>query len=696
METRSFFNNIFFEDDHKGLEFYSENDSSSISSENMKDSTSSENNVRKIRGFSNVQINENNFKLQKNKPLVKFDTNSNVSLNNDILKEYINAKSPRNFLIQDDDDSPLLENFEINPKIFKVLPNKIELINNLSDEQIVFVNKDEDTTEQIGNSGNVNTATEINQDPSSNSLTKTENNKINILESFDDIFKFVDKNNNPDDDLNNFGAKFLYTERMLGPICLWFEQKEIQINNSNEKKKVWKLINDIEDKILTHRYYFEQKSKEEYEQDFNFKIKQLDFEFYNHVNYKVLGCETELYIMSYFGSETPTSDLDYTITKLEYNDNFYFHDGVRNIIQANDLITHTAKVIKTYTNTQKLSLQKKFDVNGYPDFMVVYEKNFEGFTLNDLNIKKNIILNENNIQKFNVKQDPDLDAIFLNVYTAQLYRICFAPHAHFFFVFGFNKNTFENEYKELKKNFYKCTEVILENFKGGFAYIRELELSDKIKFDISTLFTSLLDRFASLRVEAKTKIKENIESIEYLLALNDILGDNERFIYSNLINDPNKQILERGDISFNIHYKIIFESKQLSIEKGEYENFYGKDHFLMALVGASNSNAAESYSSIGALEYVKNFKNFINGKEFINCTSLIESLYDNISMALLHVIESHLGDEDLVKEDREISAALAKYFVSTIIIIKKFLELLKCITDSLIWQIGIVGYKKNR
>ena len=130
-------------------------------------------------------------------------------------------------------------------------------------------------------------------------------------------------------------------------------------------------------------------------------------------NKKYLKTEKGIFIFNYFGSETPTSDLDYGLYLMTSLPNeISFTEELQKFEIVNSIIIDAAKMFLNHIGRTDTNLQRLTDLNGYPDMFVMYNKFFRGSDLD--NFKDNL--------KF----------LFQNYFSSIMLRLCFTGHLHYF------------------------------------------------------------------------------------------------------------------------------------------------------------------------------------------------------------------------------------------------------------------------
>ena len=119
---------------------------------------------------------------------------------------------------------------------------------------------------------------------------------------------------------------------------------------------------------------------------------------------RFLKCGGTIYIMSSFGSDTPTSDFDYSILK-EYEDDRNIDYGmyINNITIISFFLEKVALTLKE-EHCGGVDAETCLDSNGYPDIMEFYKANF---------LRTKI---EN--------REDSVNAFFTNAYSSKLLRVC--------------------------------------------------------------------------------------------------------------------------------------------------------------------------------------------------------------------------------------------------------------------------------
>ena len=211
---------------------------------------------------------------------------------------------------------------------------------------------------------------------------------------------------------------------------------------------------------------------------------------------RYLRCEDSIYIMSSFGSDTPTSDFDYSILKenviaKEVN----YSVELSNITLISFFLEKVAHLLKI-NHCGGVDAETCLDSNGYPDIMVFYKTFF---------VNKQI---EN--------KEQTIDAYFTNTYSSKMLRICGIAQIHL------QKATrFHVIDENMRINWQQSIDLCTDRFEKHLAYIAG-------KIEIGTLAQDF----------------KLLDSINFM----NLDRDDDNSDFNKLFNNR-PQIMKRGDTS---------------------------------------------------------------------------------------------------------------------------------------------------
>lgn len=387
-------------------------------------------------------------------------------------------------------------------------------------------------------------------------------------------------------------------------------------------------------------------------------FEDIDNLFQGSVNY--LMCPENVYIFSYFGSETPTSDLDYGLY------NFYFDlkdarqpdffNELENIVTTNRFVEEVQNEMAQFLRGNlETPADQLLDMNGYPDMYVFYH----------------FFYKNENLLKY-MSQDKILDSQYTNYFSSILLRICNFVHIQTNRIFG---QHFDKETDKIKnQSISNCYKKIL-SFKEDFEekYIKDQNSREKISTS-KVLFQQNLTKFMSLiefykfdpnKLKLTQHIKNNqdtsgfhgclsrVQNLDFYLQLMD-----ERTVSRPAVNYKN--------IKFQVYNKIYYLGNSQDQEIEAYQEL-GPNWLYMYFIAACFSFANEAYSTIGPLEYVK-YQNQLHadpnsGQVITNFMTLWETFLDNFSMIMAHMLEVSEILEEPVTAFQSISDAYCKYLI---------------------------------
>ena len=404
---------------------------------------------------------------------------------------------------------------------------------------------------------------------------------------------------------------------------------------------------------------------------FKENIKPFFSEIMNLFSGNILFLETEngIYLFNYFGSNTPTSDLDYGLYLLtEPMEELSFFKEIEKIQAINNVIIQAAKKFLKLLDVKSTNLQEWTDLNGYPDMYVIYSKFFQ----------------HQNLKNF----EYDLDWLYQNFFSSLMLRICFKSHLHMTRAWEEIKiHTHADKQKELMKNCYFIFLEIIDkyveqNFNKFTTPIGYKENSGKSKTQ-----SDVLDNFEKLYLmitwyrSLKDSYKKVFESKSFKKTLENNLNLQKFF---KLISQSDGNDLIYQDVKFSQFLSIFFVEQETSQEQDQTSteivsvnqkikslDVFGQPNLLyMPMISGSFSLACEAYSTIGPLEFVKFKSDIEKGLIFMDCSALIEVYIDNFSMIISHIAQEsqHLSME--IWQSQSISDVFSKYLKRAMSIFK--------------------------
>ena len=371
---------------------------------------------------------------------------------------------------------------------------------------------------------------------------------------------------------------------------------------------------------------------EYYNQNLKSRFKEIVHLFSGNKLY--LQNDDHFYLFNYFGSNTPTSDLDYglyilTVPRTE----MVFFDELSKVDQTNTLIVEAAREFLGYLGRPNDLLQNLLDINGYPDMFVLYQYFFR---MNSLNV-----------------MGGQLDWVFQNYFSNIMLRICLAASIHPYRQWLMSGQSdrisdqeelilkcyrlfmgVRNEY--LKRNWQQA-ELVPEETRNLIIKDKKFIADESKDFDQFLLIGKLFqayDNTYSSRKDSETfkmTIKKN-SSPAYVLDMVKM--------------DTKPKDVKYQSINYANFQSIFFIEKDEADQQLSLKTFTLPNQIYMTLISSSFSLASEAYCTIGALEFVKYQGRIENGDTVLTWDSLFEVFADNFGMILSHI--AHDKDKLLV------------------------------------------------
>ena len=386
-------------------------------------------------------------------------------------------------------------------------------------------------------------------------------------------------------------------------------------------------------------------------------FQEINSVFAGSVHY--IWCPDSVHIFSFFGSETPTSDLDYSLyrfsTELESLEDMNFFAELQNTVDINYFIENVQNQMAMFLRGDlATAADQLLDMNGYPDMYVLYHFFYKQKNLSDS-------LNNADI----------LDVQYTNYFSSILLRICNFVQIQTFKIFTLKFDKATN--KILTESVRNCHFQIIQ-FKEQFEakYIRDTDLRVVLSSD-SDRFKANLKKFNVLaeyyqvdpqKVRRHTAIKKFKDSSPFHGCLSRVTNIG---YFLDFMKVPLDEVLPEStykDTTFTVYNDMYLLGKNQEHREKAFANM-GPNWLNMPFIAACFSLANEAYSSIGPLEYVK-FQGLIHSSDqqtrvVTNFMTLWETFNDNISMMLSHMLELPSLIDQKAVEYQGISDAYCKY-----------------------------------
>ena len=386
---------------------------------------------------------------------------------------------------------------------------------------------------------------------------------------------------------------------------------------------------------------------------------------------QILDCEGKriYYLLNSFGSDTLTSDFDYSVYK--------FTEGILSQVESElELI----KGLTTMLDKADKYIAEDYcgnkngndclDANGYPENMIFYQLFFKFFSISSRKI---------NIDELRVR----------NLYSSKIIRYCVVSQIYIKkmeltglidndILSSVVANCYNTMYEVMKhvvtedvmgkphtddKNVRVLTNDDLFHQDGPKYPIESIEnvktvFNEKNKDLYISHLNNLIEYFATPDDDKHSKFNTCIASITepgyFLEIINPGLKNNKKVTYK--------------DKDFNVYDDLFYA---LSKKQPNDEHLNAKtDQMNLPFLGGCHIWASEAYITFGALEIVKFEKAILSGDRPVRCDSLFESVFENFGMMLLHAYEiGHKSDvlDMPIKDYQSISDAVSKYFRRTML-----------------------------
>ena len=360
---------------------------------------------------------------------------------------------------------------------------------------------------------------------------------------------------------------------------------------------------------------------------------------------------THLYIFNYFGSETPTSDLDYGLYRLDLDDPHPpFFKELQNISDINHLIMKAEERFLSLIGRRDLLLQELLDVNGYPDMYVVYHRFFQSNRLDTI-----------------MEHDSGLLANFSNYFGSLVMRLCNNSLIHIFNREYFSsKRAYDFRHQDMVINCFRRIVLIQKNLKRKtrdpsykiIPFSKAISFKNERDFLKLGIYYKMAPRYAPYhkRTTPFKKCLDMIKTPEYFLKF-----------FLDLDESPKHKTTD--SVVYDKYLKIFYVGHSEN-DKEQSLSEHGPNMIYMPFISACFSMTSEAYSTIGPLEYVK-FQRRVEAidenpeKMHLGCFSLIETFADNFAMLLSHLVEEdHISSLALPASiSQSNSDAYSKYLI---------------------------------
>ena len=358
---------------------------------------------------------------------------------------------------------------------------------------------------------------------------------------------------------------------------------------------------------------------------------------------KFWRCGNELYILNSFGSQTLTSDFDFSMVKRDISKLISSYNlDILNIMEVARYLAQTFEFI-SIRHCGSRPAEVCLDSNGYPDIMIYFTRYFTFFDFN---------YNANN-QAFR----------YSNMLSARILKYCVIAPLHYFRLSEFNDEYTANR-----------SDLVAECYKNIMAMILKVELKYKTPMEYEDK-ERLFDPFSQDEEEKNKAVYnpdlsdvyvDNLTNLaDFILSERDFLKcvanvDNPRyFLIRSFRLENDIRTIKSMKTTYEVFDDLFMLPASFNINRTDIVN-----RLIPIFLGACHLWASEAYVTFGALSFVKQEKKLLAQTDHLECQLYLESFIENMGMLLFHMAE-FIEANEVAKENaiefQSISDTLSKY-----------------------------------
>lgn len=470
----------------------------------------------------------------------------------------------------------------------------------------------------------------------------------------------------------------------------WFDLKEFynQANQRKEKENI-KISKSYLNQLKSFRLRYIKKFLKEAANDNCLWVKRIPTKYQQKFqnilklfegNTLFMYCDHFVYVFNYFGSDTPTSDLDFGMYRInKKKPSLDYLDELENIKTVNEIIQNAIGRFLAHVDKNDYPMQRLLDMNGYPDMFVIYDRYFRYY--DSLEIVNNGSSN------------------LMNIFSSPLLRVCFTSNIYIYMSYmksshqdpvipemmnsmlftclkkmlsfmAVNMEEIQEKLlqgrrltKELNPRQDKVVGQVYPNHNINFEYLKSEEYIRKLMLSFQNMFEMYtINKYKN--PNSFSDCIDNIKDLDFFMKFLDVgegTEQSKRIALMSLSN-PNRVQMRSENSTFNIYSQIFYvENNDIDIKNSI--DHIGINRLYMTFLASCFTFADEAYSTIGPLEYVKFKSKIESGETGISCLPLIENIGANFNMILIHISEDESIENDLANTHQSISDALSKYLI---------------------------------
>lgn len=372
-----------------------------------------------------------------------------------------------------------------------------------------------------------------------------------------------------------------------------------------------------------------------------------------------LECDVGGYVLNSFGSETVTSDFDFSVYSFSLMQQSSFETEIQSIMDVTALLAKVGKII-SLVDCGGQSMADCLDSNGYPEIMVLYFTKMNG----------SLLLGDNVTD----------DARYLNVFSSKILRYCVVSPIYYSRISKFqkHKDSINNDIATMMEDCYKSHITAMLNYRKAVKLTDEHNEEEvwitpypreEVNKNKMIYLDGLQDEEIAKMINLAKFFQGDQDFTDCIMQINKpryflmkMYGQNQYLT---------ERVLMRDSIRYDVQAQIFYIPNTYSSEKSPIPN-----RILLPFIGACHIWASEAYVTFGALEFVRTEKKLLNKDVpfYANCGTLLETFIENFGMMLYHLAEIEHENEQInyeveptVIEMQEVSDAFSKYLRRAII-----------------------------
>lgn len=361
---------------------------------------------------------------------------------------------------------------------------------------------------------------------------------------------------------------------------------------------------------------------------------------------KYFRCGNLLYVLNSFGSQTPTSDYDFSVLMLRPEK--ILHAYNQDLEDIKEVTLYLAQAFE-YISLMKCEgrpSESCLDSNGYPEIMVFYNSYF----------RNTLFLN---VAKFQLLR-------YSNALSSRILKYCAIAPLHYYRLEKLEEG-YELRKDDLRNICYLKMRELIDYVEGHYETPLEYKDSERL-FDPypSDVEEGIRKNKAVYHPENYNFYLQNVKNLtDHFLIKRDFNQcvsnvDNPRyFLFRSFSLKTPIRVIQSLRTTYEVWDDIFMIPATIQKEKVDIVN-----RFIPMFIGACHIWASEAYIMFGSLGFVKEEKKLLTGEKTMECHLYIESFIENMGMMLYHMAE-YIKENDFQQSvaggDQILSDITAKY-----------------------------------